>query len=151
MDDIADFDRILGTLIDETEGDLTRILWLSVIVQAILDARGKNVTRLEQARAVSWLAGTDGENGDFATVCDLAGIEFSVMRKRIKELLGDDSLIVDFRCNKKSSRKKAVGEKRKRYFRRAAKNARLRKEKALQEAFAPSLQGGRKREAADVN
>ena len=60
-------------------------LWRAVLAQAIADARtssAKKTERFEKARALFWF-GTK----DFATVCDYAGFEPSVARKKIAEAL----------------------------------------------------------------
>lgn len=113
--------------IEETEEDLCRTLWIGVIVQAIIDATGKSANHLDQAKALEWLKGKGGTTSEFAEVCHLAGIDFELTRKRCEELVTGNG--IDFRCLKKPKIENRANEDRKRYFRRAEKNARLRREK----------------------
>jgi hypothetical protein len=117
--------------IQETEEDLCRALWLAVAVQGLIDASGKSGNSIDKARAEEWLVGRGGITSDFATVCDLAGIDPERTKKRFQEILRGNLEQIDFRCMKKACLKNRSEESRKRFFRRAEKNARLRREKIL--------------------
>jgi len=118
--------------IEEGDEDLCRALWISVIVQAFIDAGGKSTKARnirEQQQAMTWLS--SGEGSDFATVCDLAGVGFRTTQRRLFELLDSERETLDFRCLTKSWGKSQSVESRARFFQRARRNARNR-----QEAFA---------------
>ena len=73
-------------------------LWLAVIQQAFCDSHIKRNRFLERAKhtqksrvernitlqAISWLNGVDSE-GDFRKTCELAGLDPSYVRKKVKE------------------------------------------------------------------
>ncbi len=120
------------TPIDETDDDLCRALWIAVAIQAIIDASSKSRKKCaikEKSRALQWLSDNADEDSDLAWVCDLAGIDFRELRKRFKKTLSNPDESIDFRCLKKSGIENRGAESRKRYFARARKNARLRKER----------------------
>src|SRR5687768_8367304 len=114
--------------VQETEEDLCRALWLAVAIQALIDASGKGGNPAYQAQAREWLLGKGGITSDFAAVCDLAGIDFEKTRKRFAKVLKGETESIDFRCTKKAHLRNRSQESRKRYFRRAERNARIRSE-----------------------
>ncbi|MFD0894751.1 hypothetical protein KBB96_04960 [Luteolibacter ambystomatis] len=114
--------------IQETEEDLCRALWLAVAIQALIDASGKGGNSAYQTQAREWLLGKGGITSDFAAVCDLAGIDFAKTRRRFTKVLKGETESIDFRCTKKAHLRNRSQESRKRYFRRAERNARLRHE-----------------------
>ncbi len=126
--------------IQETEEDLCRALWLAVAVQGLIDASGKGGNSIDKARAQEWLVGRGGITGDFSTVCDLAGIDPERTKKRFQGILRGDVEQIDFRCMKKAYLKNRSEESRKRFFRRAEKNARLRRERNLSKKDSVSAQ-----------
>ena len=128
MDHDKEFSNRRPEPIQETEEDLCRALWLAVTVQALIDASGKGGNHIDQARAKEWFAGRGGIGSDFTTVCDLAGIDPDRTQKRFREILRGNAGQIDFRCMKKAYLK---NRNRKRFFRKAEKNARLRREKIL--------------------
>ncbi|MES2659476.1 MAG: hypothetical protein V4689_12730 [Verrucomicrobiota bacterium] len=129
MDDETQISNRNYEPIQKTEEDLCRALWLAVAVQGLIDASGKGGNSIDQARAQRWLVGRGGITGDFATVCDLAGIDPERTKKRFDKILRGDVEQIDFRCMKKAFLKNRSEESRKRFFRRAEKNARLRRER----------------------
>lgn len=121
--------------VQETEEDLCRALWLAVAIQALIDASGKGGNPAYQAQAREWLKGKGGITSDFASVCDLAGIDFEKTRKRFSEVLKGESESIDFRSTKKAHLRNRSQESRKRYFRRAERNARIRSEQRKRVLF----------------
>ena len=122
--------------IDETDNDLCRALWISVIVQAMIDIglRSRHhKNHSDRSDVLQWLASDFEEPNDFDTVCSLAGVESSEIRKVMKEILRGRTSNIDFRATKKALTKNREQEDRKRYFRRARKNQQNRLKK-------PSLQ-----------
>ena len=94
--------------VDESESDLVRALWLSVLVQASVDARNKSESksrRADREQATSWLDhGMWNDHGDFAMVCDLAGIDLREGRRIIARLLNCPEGMLDFRKLRKGSK-----------------------------------------------
>jgi hypothetical protein len=124
------------TPIEETEEDLCRALWLAVAIQAIIDASSKSRKKSaikERSQALQWLADNADEESDLALVCDLAGIDFKMLRRKFKQMLRNPSDSIDFRCLKKAGMEKRGTESRKRYFARVRKNARLKQERNLKQ------------------
>ncbi len=122
------FESRTETPIDETETDLCRALWIAVAFQAIIDATSKSRKKpaiKDRSQALQWLADYSDEESDMALVCDLAGIDFRLLRKKFKQVLHDPHHSIDFRCLKKSGIDNSESEPRKRYFARARKNKRL--------------------------
>lgn len=81
---------------------LCRALWLSVIAQALIDARSKSrklCNRKERARARAWL-GESGRDSDFEIACDLAGVNPADVRAMLKRIRRGEKT-VDFRCLRK--------------------------------------------------
>jgi len=114
--------------VQETEEDLCRALWLAVAIQALNDASGKGRNPDHQAEAREWLLDERGITSDVATVCDLADIDLEKTRQRFAKVMKGETESIDFRCMKKADLKNRSREGRKRYFRRAERNARLRHE-----------------------
>jgi hypothetical protein len=114
--------------VEEGEEDLCRALWISVIVQAFIDAKGnssKSGNHRERKQAFDWLADESPE-GEFAVVCDLAGLCHKKTQGRIKSLLASEYETLDFRCLTKAWGKAQTVESRVRFFNRARRNARNR-------------------------
>jgi hypothetical protein len=133
----GDFKTRKETPIDETEEDLCRALWLAVAIQAIIDATSKSRKKSaikERSQALQWLADNADEESDLALICDLAGIDFRMLRKKFKQVLRNPSDSIDFRCLKKAGIENRGAESRKRYFARVRKNARLKKERDLRKS-----------------
>jgi len=136
MDHNYSYDERPETPIAETEEDLCRALWLAVAIQAIIDASSKSRKKSaikEKSQALQWLADNADEESDLALVCDLAGIDFKILRKKFKEVLRNPSDSIDFRCLKKAGVGNRGAESRKRYFARVRKNARLKQERNLKQ------------------
>ena len=111
--------------IDKTDNDLCRALWISVIVQAMIDI-GARATTIENKRrrsdVLKWLGQDPEAIDDFETVCSLAGLEPSAIRKIMRDILRGKGPSIDFRATKRALAKNRGQEDRKRYFRRARKN-----------------------------
>ena len=114
--------------VQETEEDLCRALWLATIVQALLDATGNPRNEEDKLEARHWLEGRNCPTSDFAEVCDLAGIDFEIGGRFVTKVLEGKLDCIDFRCTKKAQLRNRSQESRKRYFRRADRNARMRSE-----------------------
>lgn len=118
-----------GNPIDETDNDLCRALWISVIVQAMIDIGVRTPGRenlQRRSEVLQWLGQNPEEIEDFETVCSLAGVEASEVRRIMKNILRGRSSGIDFRATKRALAKNREQEDRKRYFRRARKNQRNR-------------------------
>lgn len=129
------FESRTETPIDETETDLCRALWIAVALQAIIDATSKSRKKpaiKDRSQALQWLADNTDEECDLALVCDLAGIDFRMLRKKFKQVLHEPNHSIDFRCLKKSEIANRETESRKRYFARTRKNERLKQERIRQ-------------------
>lgn len=127
MNDNDNFPERQIAPVQETEEDLCRALWLAVAIQALIDATGKGGNPVYQAQAREWLLGKGNIGSDFASVCDLAGIDFEKTRTRFAQVMRGESESIDFRCAKKAHLHNRCQESRKRYLSRIARNARLRK------------------------
>lgn len=128
------FELRTETPIDETETDLCRALWIAVAFQAIIDATSKSRKKpaiKDRSKALAWLADNADEKSDLALVCDLANIDFKMLRKKFKQVLRNPSDSIDFRCLKKSGLECRETESRKRYFARARKNERIKQARLL--------------------
>ena len=126
--------------IAETEEDLCRALWLSVALQAIIDASSKSRKRTairDKSQALSWLSDPLDDESDLAYVCDLAAIDYRRLRKRFRKIMSGEVESVDFRCLKKLVNEEAKQENRNRYFARCRKNARHRLERISTSAATP--------------
>lgn len=136
MNNKEDFESRSETPIKETEEDLCRALWLSVAVQAIIDATSKSRKKSaikEKSQALQWLADHADEESDLALVCDLANIDFRMLRRKFKQVLRNPSDSIDFRCLKKAGIDNRGTESRNRYFARVRKNDRLKQERKLKQ------------------
>ena len=90
---------------DEIEPDICRAIWLSVIVQALLDAKNRSKKphlRKARAEALSWFA-QPNENSDFAEVCEMAGVCPADVRRVFRNMRKGEKA-VDFRALKKPKR-----------------------------------------------
>ena len=137
-----------------TEGDeaTCRTLWLSVILQQILDARGKFGNSITQRQAEIWLEGRGGIMSDFAEVCSLAGVSFEKTRRRCLQILADDSITIDFRAIKQDKEENRTTNSRKRYFRRVETNQRNRQQRVrLIRTFQPSAANDNQPDHANDN
>lgn len=92
----------MGKEDEESDPNDFRALWLSVIAQALVDAKsrsGKRCAKQARAEAIAWF-GQTGEGSDFARVCDLAGVQTTEIRDVFRKVMrGEKS--VDFRCLRK--------------------------------------------------
>ena len=82
---------------------LCRALWLSVIAQALVDAKSKSrkLTNLRnRSRALAWFNDSLEEGSDFEFVCDLAGVRPGDVRRILKSMR-EGKKTVDFRCLRK--------------------------------------------------
>ena len=81
---------------------LCRALWLSVIAQAMVDAKSK-ASKPEERRArceaLAWF-GQHAEDSDFVETCDLAGVCPKEVREILKKVRRGERK-VDFRCLRK--------------------------------------------------
>lgn len=89
---------------DDRSGDpmLCRALWLSVIAQAMVDAKNRSrkaTVRRARTRAMAWFNQTGGHS-DFELVCDLAGVRPDDVRSVLKQVQEGEKTI-DFRCLRK--------------------------------------------------
>lgn len=110
------------------EGDEAecRSLWISVILQAILDAKGKYGNSLTQRQAIAWLQAKAEDRSEFAIVCGLAGIDFEKALTRCRELIEKDEIAVDFRKMRREKTENRNVANGRRYIRRIRKNEQLR-------------------------
>lgn len=125
-------DEVTYPPIDESETELCRALWVSVCVQAVVDARSEtNDPKLKPQKAIAmeWLRAEEGEESDLAEVCSLAGLDFEKTQTRLLELATDDDRFLDFRCLKKALMSNRGIESRSSYFKRLRRQERYRKEK----------------------
>lgn len=107
--------------IDETETDLCRALWVSTALQAVVDARSeskKRSLRKAKADALTWLQAEEGDESEFAIVCDLAGIDYKMARSRLLEIVKSREETADFRCIRKALQSNKGMELRSSYFKR---------------------------------
>ena len=96
---------------DEIEPDICRALWLSVIVQAIGDAKSRSKKPhliKNRAEACSWFAQED-EGSDFAQTCELAGVSPADIRRVFRNVRKGEKA-VDFRALKKPKRQDIPNE-----------------------------------------
>lgn len=122
--------------IEEGEEHLCRALWISVVVQAFIDAGGNGSAKgdpRDRQAALAWLESAS-EKGDFAFVCDLAGLDFRATRRRLQNITASKFESVDFRCLTKAWGKTKAIESRARFFNRARKNALSRQQAFLMES-----------------
>jgi len=134
-DDFNEIDeRIEYAPIDESETDSCRALWVSVMVQAVVDARSKRSKpeyKRAKQEAIEWLEAAEGEQSELAETCALADLEFESTRKKLLELATDESDGVDFRCLRKAIMGNHQNELRSKYL---ARMRRREKAKALKTA-----------------
>ncbi len=133
MTEVIEEGRQFGA-IEEGDDDLCRALWISVIVQALIDAKGKSSksgNRRDRQVAKKWLA-AESEYSDFARICDLAGLPFHETRQKLGDFLKSDYETLDFRCLTKAWGKSETMESRSRFFRRARRNADNRRKTILE-------------------
>ena len=107
--------------IDESETDLCRALWVSTALQAVVDARSQSKKRtLKKAKveALEWLYAKEGDESEFAEVCDLAGIDYKMAQVRLLEIVNRPEENADFRCIRKALQDNKGMELRSLYFKR---------------------------------
>ena len=115
--------------IDGSETELCRAIWVSVCVQAVVDARSETKDpklKTVRADALKWLRAEEEENSDLAEVCSLAGLNFQQTRTRLLDLATKDDRFLDFRCLKKTLMCNRGNESRSTYFKRLRKQERYR-------------------------
>lgn len=118
--------------VDESELGLCRALWMSVAMQALIDARSnsnKPEMRSIRKSARTWIQPAGEELSDFELVCDLAGIESEVAQKRFLEIVEGSEIGVDFRCLRKESAHNKGQEQRSKYMQRARSTSKERNHK----------------------
>jgi hypothetical protein len=121
--------------IEAGDEDKCRTLWLSVILQQILDAKGKSGNAATQAQALAWLEGRQGIHSGLYEVCAYAGIDFKKAKKRVIELLKDDAQDINFRSKMRDKEHNNTAKNRRRYYRRIEKCAELRRQRQELEGF----------------
>jgi len=130
---LSNFDKpIQYPLIDESETDLCRALWIAAPVQAVIDAKSKRKRQEHQQakqEALEWLEAKEGEASDFAEVCDLAGLDFQLTRERLLELVRDENAKVSFSCLKKAMMCNRGNEARSKYLKRMRRHEKQRADK----------------------
>ena len=94
LDDLPEIEGIqASTPIPEGDDDLCRALWLSVIIQAVNDAksnRSRPCYKKDRLCALKWIKGTrDNDREDFEEVCELAGVDPIKLRRIIDKALAD--------------------------------------------------------------
>lgn len=116
--------------IDESETDLCRTLWVSVALQAVVDARSqskKPALRRAKQEALEWLRAEDGDASDLASICDLAGLDFKKTQTRLLEIVASEEETADFRCIKKALMDNRGLELRSKYLKRITRQEKARK------------------------
>jgi len=101
-------------IIEQGDEDICRTLWLSVIVQSLGDALTKSNKppfKKNRREALEWFAAEEGEGSDFATVCNLAGLDFRLTQERISQFLNHELEAIDFRCIRKCKRPTHISTK----------------------------------------
>lgn len=107
--------------IDETELDLCRVLWQSVALQTVIDARSKSQKpEMQEIResALDWLRADSEYAADFEMVCEFAGLDPDKSRELFQDLAAYKREGVDFRCMKKEAPQNRGQEDRTRYLKR---------------------------------
>lgn len=125
--------------IDEADLDLCRALWVSVALQAVIDARSNSKKRefvRSKEEALEWLNAEKEEESPFALVCDLAGIDFKEARKRLLTIVDSPNELADFRCIKKALLDNRGHELRSKYLGRMRRQQRLREKQRREKHIA---------------
>jgi len=107
--------------IDESELELCKALWISVMLQAVVDARSnsnKPDAYHDRRRALLWLRAEKGEQSDFANVCNLAGLDFQKTQASLLKIVENKEATADFRCIKKALHENRGLELRSKYMKR---------------------------------
>jgi len=108
--------------IDECDTDLCVTFWVCVALQAVVDARSKSKKKYLQkakAEALEWLEAKEGEESEFAQVCDYAGInDYKAAQTRLLEIVNNPEETADFRCIRKALQGNKGMELRSKYFKR---------------------------------
>ena len=107
--------------VDEAEGDVCKLMWLSVIMQALSDALSTSDNYpFKQRRddALEWFSAEEGSGSDFATVCTLAGVDFKMTKERIGMFITGELSAIDFRCFRKGNFDDQPTESRNGFFKR---------------------------------
>lgn len=121
--------------IDEADLDLCRALWVSVALQAVVDARSNSKKRelqRDKEAAVNWLEAEEDLESDFALVCDLAGIDFKKAQARLLQIVDNPTETADFRCIKKALTNNKGYELRSKYLGRIRRQEKQRLKKRLE-------------------
>lgn len=121
--------------IDEADLDLCRALWVSVALQAVVDARSNSKKRellRNKEEALNWLAAEEDAESDFALVCDLAGIDFKKAQARLLQIVADPDETADFRCIKKALTDNRGHELRSKYLCRIRRQEKQRLKRRLE-------------------
>lgn len=116
---------------DESETELCKALWISAALQAVVDARSKGNNPKAQRykrRALIWLRAKEGEKSDFASVCNLAGLDFQKTRARLLKIAVSKEETADFRCIKKALLENRGLELRSKYLKRMRRQEKARRE-----------------------
>jgi len=138
-DEIQDFDHPTEyPPIDESETDSCRALWVSVAIQAVVDARS-NRNRPEHRRhkkeALEWLEAKEGDESELAEICSLAGLDFETTRRKLLEFANDENEGLNFRCLRKAVAGKQCSEQRSKYLQRMRRREKARKAKIEKPEF----------------
>lgn len=107
--------------IDDCDTDLCVTLWVSAVLQAVIDARSnskKKYLQTTKAEALEWLEAKEGDSSDFAYVCDLAGINYKAAQVRLLEIVNNPDETADFRCIRKAMQDNKGLELRSKYLKR---------------------------------
>ena len=115
--------------IEDSETELCSTLWICVALQAVVDARNKSKKgKYEQYKrqAINWLRAPEGENSEFAMVCQLAGLNFEKTRTRLLRIASNKNETADFRCIKKALLGNRGMELRSNYLKRMRRQEKMR-------------------------
>jgi len=123
--------------VDESETELCKALWVSVALQAVVDARSNsNKAKMQyyKRQALIWLKAREGEDSEFATVCNLAGLDFDKTRRRLLRVVQSQHETADFRCIKKALLENRGLELRSKYLKRIRKQEKARESQRAKQA-----------------
>lgn len=115
-----------------SEAEHYRVLWLSVIMQQLSDAlstSNKYPFNKRRKEALEWFEAKNGDGSDFAMVCELAGVSFTLTKKRIQLFLNREIEAVDFRCLHKGLSGDSIPMNRSSYLARMRKRDERRKQR----------------------
>ena len=115
--------------IDKSETELCKALWISAALQAVIDAKSncpKKTSQHDKRNALIWLKAREEYNSDFATVCNLAGLDFQKTRAKLLEIVYNENESTDFRCIKKAMLENRGLELRSKYLKRIRRQESIR-------------------------